>query len=123
MVSPFSLRKAGLHLTDYVFIPMLHNLRITVSFLVNSGHMAGGQSLEFFPIVAGLGKWSHELKTRRVLFFPDNEIIVYVINKQTTKDPKLLRLLRALVLICLKNKIILFRVRHIRGTKNILADH
>ena len=52
----------------------------------------------------------------------DNESIVYVINKKTTKDPKLLRLLCALVHICLKNNI-LFRARHIRGTKNILADH
>ena len=59
MVSPFSLRKAGLHLTACVFIPMLHNLRVRVSFLVNSGHMAGGQSpgqntvlafLSFFPL-------------------------------------------------------------------------
>ena len=78
--------------------------------------------LEFFPIVADLGIWSHELKNKRVLFFTDNESIVYVINKQTTKDPKLLRLLGALVLICLKNNI-LFRARHIRGTRNILADH
>ena len=78
--------------------------------------------LEFFPIVAGLGIWSHELKNRRVLFFIDNVSIVYVINKQITKDPKLLMLLRALVLICLKNNI-LFRACHIKGTKNILADH
>ena len=60
MVSPFSLRKVGFHLTAYVFILMLRNLRVTVSFLVNSGHMAGGQShgqntvlafLSFFPLL------------------------------------------------------------------------
>ena len=78
--------------------------------------------LEFFPIVSGLGIWSYELKNRRELFFTDNESTVYVINKQTTKDPELLRLLRALVPTCLKNNI-LFRARHIRGTKNIPADH
>ena len=59
MVGPFSLSNACLHLTACVFIPMLHNLRATVSFLVNSGHMAGGQSprqntvlafLSFFPL-------------------------------------------------------------------------
>ena len=67
---------------------MLHNLRVTVSILVNSEHMAGGQSHgQFFPIVAGLGIWSHELKNRRVLFFTDNESIVYVINKQAKKIP------------------------------------
>ena len=59
MVSPFSLRKAGLHLQAYVFILMPHNLRVMVSFLANSGHMAGGEShgqntalafLSFFPL-------------------------------------------------------------------------
>ena len=44
MISHFSLRKAGLHLTAYVFILMPLNLRVTVSCLAKSGHMAGGQS-------------------------------------------------------------------------------
>ena len=60
MESPFSLRKAGLHLTAYAFILMPHNLRVMVSFLANSGHMAGGQKhgqntvlafLSFFPLL------------------------------------------------------------------------
>lgn len=49
-------------------------------------------------------------------------LFMLLTNKETTKDPSLLGLLRALVLICLKNNI-LFRARHIKGTKNILADH
>ena len=56
-----------------------------------------------------------------MIFITDNESIVYVINKQTAKDPKFLKLLRALVLICLRNNI-LFRARHIKGARNILAD-
>ena len=57
--SPFSLRKAGLHLPACVFILMPHNLRVTVSFLANNGHTAGSQShgqntvlafLSFFPL-------------------------------------------------------------------------
>ena len=77
--------------------------------------------LEFFPIVLGLCLWCSQLKNKRVVFITDNESIVYIINKQTAKDPKLLSLLRTLVLICLRNNI-LFRARHIKGARNILAD-
>lgn len=56
-----------------------------------------------------------------MIFITDNENIVYVINKQTSKDPRLLGLLRTLVLICLKNNI-LFRALHIEGARNILTD-
>lgn len=77
--------------------------------------------LEFFPIVVGLSLWCRDLQNKRVMFITDNESIVYVINKQTAKDTKLLSLLRTLVLICLQNNIF-FRARHIEGAQNILAD-
>ena len=77
--------------------------------------------LEFFPIVVGLILWSNILKNKRVLFWTDNESIVHVINRHTAKDTKLLGLLRTMVLICLRNNI-LFRARHIKGEKNVLAD-
>ena len=77
--------------------------------------------LGFFPIVVGLSLWCNKLKNKRVIFITDNESIVYFINKQTAKDPKLLCLLRTLVLICLKNNILL-RARHIKGARKILAD-
>lgn len=77
--------------------------------------------LEFFPIVIALSTWCTELRNKRVLFFTDNESVVHVINKQTTKDTKMLVLLRTMVLICLRNNIF-FRARHIQGVKNVLAD-
>ena len=49
--------------------------------------------LEVFPIVAPLSTWSNELRSKRVLFFTDNESVVHVINNQTTKDTKMLALL------------------------------
>ena len=131
MVSPFLLKKAGLHLTAYVFILMPHNLRVMVSFFGKQwayGRWAESWTeynisfLEFFPIVAGLGIWSHKLKHRRVLFFADNESVVYVINKKQRKILNCSGCCATLVVICLKNNI-LFRARHIRGKKNILADH
>ena len=77
--------------------------------------------LEFFPILVGLSTWCSELRNKRVLFMSDNESVVHVINKQTAKDTKMLGLLRAMVLICLRNNIF-FRARHIPGVKNVLAD-
>lgn len=65
--------------------------------------------LEFFSIVLGLQLWCSKLKNKQALFMTDNKSIVYIINKQTTKDPKLLSLLRTPVLIC-------------RSARNILAD-
>lgn len=77
--------------------------------------------LEFFPIVIGLSMWCQELRNKRVLFMTDNESLVHVINKQTTKDAMLLGLFRKLVLVCLQNNI-LFKARHIPGVKNEMAD-
>ena len=44
-----------------------------------------------------------------------------VINKQSSRDPSLMRLVRQLVLITLQHNIT-FKARHIPGTTNILAD-
>lgn len=76
---------------------------------------------EFFPIVVGLSMWYHTLRNKRVLFMTDNESVVHVINKQTSRDTYLLSLIRKMVLICLRNNI-LFRPKHIPGIKNGLAD-
>jgi len=77
--------------------------------------------LEFCPLVVGLSTWCSKLKNKRVLFMTDNESVVHVINKQTAKGTKMLRLLRAMVLICPRNNIF-FRARQIPGVRNVLAD-
>ena len=77
--------------------------------------------IEFFPIVVGLSLWCHTLRNKKVLFMTDNESVVHVINKQTSRDPYLLSLIRKMVLICLRNNI-LFKAKHIPGVKNGLAD-
>jgi len=51
----------------------------------------------------------------------DNESVVHVINKQTSRDTYLLSLIRKMVLTSLRNNI-LFRAKHIPGIKNGLAD-
>lgn len=77
--------------------------------------------LEMFPIVVSISIWASKLENKCILFHTDNQGLVEVINKKTTKDKKLLALLRALVLQCLKHNI-LFRAIHVPGVLNVKAD-
>jgi hypothetical protein len=77
--------------------------------------------LEFYPIVFSLCLWSHRMSNQCVHFFTDNESLVSVINKQTSKDSDLMTFVHTMVLICLQNNI-LFKAKHIAGSRNVLAD-
>ena len=61
------------------------------------------------------------MRNQRILFFADNEALAHVIKKQSCQDKSLMFLVRRLMLICLK-KNICFKVKHIEGVHNILAD-
>ena len=77
--------------------------------------------LEMFPIVVSISIWASKLENKCILFHTDNQGLVEVINKKTTKDKKLLAPLRALVLQCLKHNI-LFRAIHVPGVLNVKTD-
>ena len=77
--------------------------------------------LEMFPTFISLSIWASEVANKCVLFHTDNLGLVDVINKKTTKDNKLIVLLRELVLQCLKHNI-LFRAVHVPGVLNVKAD-
>jgi hypothetical protein len=77
--------------------------------------------LEFYPIVLSLCLWGHGMANRSVLFFTDNEALVYVINKQSCRDKTLMQFVCKLVLVCLQHNI-LFKAKHIPATYNRLAD-
>ena len=77
--------------------------------------------LEMFPIVLSIAIWASQFSNRCTMFHTDNLGLIEVINKKTTKDKKLLVLLRALVLQCLKHNI-LFKAIHIPGLLNTKAD-
>lgn len=77
---------------------------------------------ELFPIVLVLEMWHSSLTNKCVQFHSDNLTVVHIINKQTSKDPVLMRLVRRLVLQCLKHNI-LFRAVHVAGLDNTCADH
>ncbi len=64
----------------------------------------------------------HKLQNSRILFHCDNQAIVAVINKQSSKDGKIMSLLRPLVLALLQHNIS-FRASYISTHENITADY
>ena len=76
---------------------------------------------ELFPIVLALEIWGHKLKNHKILFLSDNIAVVEIINKQSSKDQVIMRLVRRLVLCALQFNIF-FRAKHISGKSNVIPD-
>ena len=77
--------------------------------------------MEFFPIVVAFSLWGHTLQGKRIIIRSDNLAAVHIINKQTSKCPRIMSLLRFFVLQCLKYNVS-FKAIHIPGVDNIIAD-
>ena len=77
--------------------------------------------MELYPIVAAVETWGHQLRNHCILFFSDNQAVVDIINKSSSKDPNKMILVRRLTLAAMKFNF-LFRAKHIPGVHNITAD-
>ena len=77
--------------------------------------------MEFFPVLVAVVLWGDSLKGKRIIIRSDNEAVVAILNKQTSKCPRIMKLVRFFVLQCLKNNIA-FCARHIEGKLNNIAD-
>lgn len=78
--------------------------------------------LELFPIVLAVEVWGAEMSNQRILFLSDNIATVYVLNKMTSKDPVMMKLVRRLVVASM-NYNIMFRSKHVPGKTNYVADN
>ncbi len=76
---------------------------------------------ELLPIVLAVDLWASDLANKRILLHCDNQAVVFVINKQTSKEPDVMQLLRRLVCTQLTHNILL-RAKHIPGAHNVIAD-
>ena len=61
------------------------------------------------------------LQNKRVVFWSDNQAVVAIINRQTSRCPQIMKLVRKLVVRCLEWNIH-FKARHVRGIDNSIAD-
>ena len=74
---------------------------------------------ELFPAVLALETWGYLIANKCIDFYTDNEAVSEVINKQSSRDETIMKLLRCLVL-CFHRHNILFRATHLPGKFNIL---
>ncbi|KAM4704352.1 LOW QUALITY PROTEIN: uncharacterized protein WCC33_012757 [Rhinophrynus dorsalis] len=88
---------------------------------VGSGLTRNLVFLELFPIVVALELWGDSLRNNCVVFHCDNLGVVDVVKNLTASSLPVLRLLRWLVLRCLRLNLS-FRARHVPGVRNVAAD-
>jgi hypothetical protein len=77
--------------------------------------------LELYPVYLLLAMFAHKLRHSHITFYTDNQAIVYILNKQSSKCNTIMSILRPLVLLLLHNNIIL-KAAHIPGIDNTLCD-
>jgi hypothetical protein len=77
--------------------------------------------LELFPIVVALFIWGSELRNKKILFNCDNEAVVHILNKSSSKSKQVMVLVRLLALRCLELNV-LVRAAHLPGTHNVICD-
>lgn len=77
--------------------------------------------LELVPIVLAFMIWGLRLQNKKVILHVDNISLVHILNKQSAKSPRVMVLVRSLVLMALKHNI-QFKAQHIPGKSNIIAD-
>jgi hypothetical protein len=73
------------------------------------------------PVVIALNIWGNLWETDLFLFHIDNQAVVSIINKKSSRSPRVMSLVRKLVFACLKFNI-LIEAEHIPGNLNSLAD-
>ena len=76
---------------------------------------------ELYPIVLAVEVWGYLFQNKRLVLHTDNNAIVSVITKQTSKEPLVMVLVRRMVKYCLKHNIVL-SAYHIPGAENSAAD-
>ena len=79
------------------------------------------QVLELYPIFLLVNMFREDLSNRAVVFHCDNISVVHALNKQTSRNLGVMKLLRPMVLLLLQNNIS-FKALHIPGKLNTICD-
>ena len=77
--------------------------------------------LELYALTVGVLLWCNELVNRKCTIFCDNQSVIYMVNKGTSKCKNCLVLLRIITLHCLSKNVKL-RVRYVPSGDNTYAD-
>jgi hypothetical protein len=87
----------------------------------DNGILADITFLELFPVVISVHIWGIHLKNKRIIFNVDNQAVVAIINKKSSKSNRVMTLVRNLVSLSLQYNIML-KAEHIPGKINSIAD-
>ena len=85
------------------------------------GRLSDMTFLEFFPVVVAISVWGSLLANKRIFFHIDNQAVVQIINKKSSKSPQVMALVRKFLLDTLHFNII-FRAEYINTKINAIAD-
>lgn len=77
--------------------------------------------LELVPIILAFCLWAYELKNKKIILRSDNNALVQIINKKSSKNTQVMHLIRHLVLLSLENNIQVKAV-HVAGKQNVICD-
>ena len=78
--------------------------------------------LELYPLYLAVELWGDIIRNKALLVFSDNMAVVHILNKSSSKDKVIVKLVRKLVLKCLHLNLYI-KARHIPGKQNCLADN
>jgi hypothetical protein len=77
--------------------------------------------LELIPILMALFIWTPQFVNKKLLLRIDNQALVFIINKRTSKSKFVMKLVRPMVLL-LMSKNIQVRALHIPVVNNAISD-
>ncbi|WAR22977.1 LOW QUALITY PROTEIN: hypothetical protein MAR_036646, partial [Mya arenaria] len=77
--------------------------------------------LELYPIALAVTMFGHLWQNINICFICDNMAVVYCLNKQSSKDKTMMKLIRNIVLSALENNFC-FQAKHISTKKNTICD-
>lgn len=77
--------------------------------------------LELFPVYVALSLWCDRLSNKRILFHIDNMAVVQILNISTSKSPRVMGIVRKLILITLQYNITI-KAQYIPSKHNSVAD-
>ena len=75
-----------------------------------------------YSLVLTVEIWGEQMSNQRILFLSDNEATVFVLNKMSSKDPVMMKLVRRLVVAAIRHNI-MFHSKHVPGKTNYVADN
>lgn len=77
--------------------------------------------LELFPVVVALEIWGDQFANKRIIFNTDNKGVLFALYCLSPKSLLVIKLLRYLVILCLKFNIWI-KAKYVPGKQNIITD-